>query len=146
VQPSIRALNYMSQSGIIEKLAWIAIQDRKILSTRSKGKDVYYIPGGKREGIENDSQTLTREIREELSVELIPSSLQFEGVFTAQAHGKAEGIKVRMVCYSGEYHGTLHPNSEVDEFVWLTYRDRNRISPVDQIIFDWLRTQNRIAD
>ena len=139
-------MNHQSESGAIEKIAWIALHNRKLLSTRSRGKNVYYIPGGKREGAESDSQALTREIREELSVELNSASLQFEGIFTAQAHGKAEGVQVRMICYSGDYVGTLHANSEVEEFIWLTYRDRSRVSPVDKIIFDWLRVQNRIAD
>jgi hypothetical protein len=47
----------MEQPGpmkYIDKLAWIHIVDRQILSTRSKGKDTYYIPGGKREGDESD--------------------------------------------------------------------------------------------
>ena len=30
----------------IDKIAWLYIKDRKVLSTRSKGKDVYYFPGG----------------------------------------------------------------------------------------------------
>ena len=39
----------------IDKIAWIRLEDGKILSTRSRGKDVYYIPGGKREPGETDS-------------------------------------------------------------------------------------------
>jgi len=37
---------------IIDKLAWIEIKDGKILSTKSFGKEKYYIPGGKREAAE----------------------------------------------------------------------------------------------
>ena len=33
----------------IDKLGWIYIKNKKLLGVRSKGKDVYYIPGGKRE-------------------------------------------------------------------------------------------------
>ncbi len=33
----------------IDKLAFIFINNRKVLSTLSKGKDTFYIPGGKRE-------------------------------------------------------------------------------------------------
>ena len=46
--------------AIIDKLAWIYIQDKRILSTRSKGKDTYYIPGGKREAGETDHEALLR--------------------------------------------------------------------------------------
>ena len=52
---------------LIDKIAWIRLADGKILSTRSRGKDVYYLPGGKREAGETDVQTLVREIREELA-------------------------------------------------------------------------------
>ncbi|HCI80446.1 MAG TPA: DNA mismatch repair protein MutT, partial [Ktedonobacter sp.] len=77
---------------MIDKLAWIHIVDRRILSTRSKGKDTYYIPGGKREQGETDEATLIREIREELSIDLLPGSITFFGTFQAQAHGQAEGV------------------------------------------------------
>jgi 8-oxo-dGTP diphosphatase len=129
---------------IIDKLAWIEIQDRKILSTRSFGKNAYYIPGGKRENGETDEQTLLREIREELNVALQPETLKFLGIFQAQAHGHAEGILVKMQCYSGEYAGTIAASSEIEEVVWLTYQDRDKISPVDKLIFDWLKEQDLI--
>jgi 8-oxo-dGTP pyrophosphatase MutT (NUDIX family) len=91
--------------SLIDKIAWIRLEEGKILSTRSRGKDVYYIPGGKRELGETDVQTLVREIREELDVAIGPSSATHAGTFQAQAHG---------------------PSSEVDEFIWLTYADRDR--------------------
>jgi len=34
---------------MIDKLAWIEINNKQILSTKSVGKHKYYIPGGKRE-------------------------------------------------------------------------------------------------
>lgn len=64
---------------VIDKLAWIELQGGKILSTRSHGKDAYYIPGGKREPGETDRETLMREVAEELSVNLIPSSIKYIG-------------------------------------------------------------------
>ncbi len=129
---------------LIDKIAWIHIVDRKILSTRSKGKDTFYIPGGKREVGETDQQTLVREIQEELSVDLAPDSIRHVGTFEAQAHGKAEGTIVRMTCYSAAYQGVLNPASEIDEMAWFVHQDRARSAPVDQIIFDWLKDQNLI--
>ena len=123
---------------LIDKVAWIRLADGKILSTRSRGKDVYYLPGGKREPGESDVQTLVREIREELDVAIAPDSATHVGTFQAQAHGHATGITVRMTCYAAEYQGTLTPSSEIAEFAWLSYADRDRVSPVDQIIFDHL--------
>ncbi|RZK37443.1 MAG: NUDIX domain-containing protein, partial [Hymenobacter sp.] len=77
--------------NLIDKLAWIEIQDNQILLTKSYGKDKYYIPGGKREQGETDAQALTREIEEELTVLVDTSTLQFIGIFEAQAHGQPKG-------------------------------------------------------
>lgn len=120
---------------MIDKIAWIHTDSGKILSTRSKGKDAYYIPGGKREGDETDLQTLVREIKEELSVDILPETVKPYGIFEAQAHGHAEGIVVRMTCYTADFSGTLQPDNEIAEMVWLTTADSESISPVDKLIF-----------
>ena len=120
--------------AVIDKVAFLFLQDGKILSTRSKGKDKYYIPGGKREAGETDIETLVREVKEELSVDIIESSAKFYGVFEAQAHGKAEGVIVKMTCYTAEYTGELKADSEIAEIVWLTMEDIELVSPVDKLI------------
>lgn len=121
---------------VIDKIAWIRLEDGAILSSRSRGKDVYYLPGGKREAGESDIDTLTREIAEELSVTIIGDSAAHLGTFHAQAHGHPDGTIVRMTCYTADYRGTLQPAGEIEEIVWLTHADRHRVSPVDQLIFD----------
>ncbi|CCH18099.1 NUDIX hydrolase [Micromonospora lupini] len=123
----------------IDKVAWILIEDGRVLSTRSQGKDVWYLPGGKREPGESDLETLRREVDEELSVEVDTGSAVHLGTFSAQAHGHATGITVRMTCYRAGYRGRLRPASEIAEMAWLGYADRHRTSPVDQLIFDHLR-------
>ncbi|MCT2583882.1 NUDIX hydrolase [Actinophytocola gossypii] len=129
----------------IDKIAWIRLESGKILSTRSHGKDVYYLPGGKREPGETDIQTLVREIDEELAVTIAPATAAHAGTFRAQAHGHANGITVRMTCYTADYQGTLTPSSEIAELIWLTYADRDRVSPVDQIIFDHLHQTGQLT-
>ena len=56
------------ETKIIDKLAFIYLKDAKVLMARSRGKDIFYIPGGKREGNETDEQALMREVSEELNV------------------------------------------------------------------------------
>ncbi|SCG56402.1 ADP-ribose pyrophosphatase YjhB, NUDIX family [Micromonospora echinaurantiaca] len=125
--------------GYVDKIAWIRLEDGRVLSTRSRGRDVWYLPGGKREPGETDLATLCREIAEELSVVVLPESAVHVGTFTAQAHGHSAGTMVRMTCYSAEYRGTLRAANEIAEVGWLGYADRHRVSPVDQLIFDHLR-------
>lgn len=122
----------------IDKIAWIHLAGGRVLSTRSTGKDVFYLPGGKREPGESDMDTLVREIREELGVDVDPASAAPFGVFTAPAHGHPDGVRVRMTCYTAGYRGELRAGAEIAEFVWLTYADRPRVSPVDRLIFDHL--------
>jgi len=130
--------------AVIDKVAWIHLEGARILSTRSRGKDKYYLPGGKREPGETDEQCLRREIGEELAVELAAGSPRHVGTFEAQAHGHPAGTIVRLTCYAAEYTGELKASAEIEEFVWLTYSDRERCSPVDQIIFDWLHERGEL--
>jgi 8-oxo-dGTP diphosphatase len=131
-------------ANLIDKLAWIHIVDRKILSTRSRGKDTYYIPGGKREAGESNEAALIREVYEELDIRLVPETIRYVGTFEAQAHGKSAGTTVRMTCYTGDYEGELKPSSEIEEMVWMVHTDWTRSSPVDKLIFDWLKERNLI--
>lgn len=123
----------------IDKLAWIELKDKSILSTRSYGKDKYYIPGGKREKGETDEQALCREIKEELSVDLQNDTMKFIGVFEAQAHGHPMGVTVKMTCYSANFTGELKASSEIEEVRWLKYSDNDKIADVDKLIFDYLK-------
>ena len=129
----------------IDKIAFIYLKDGKILSTLSKGKDTYYIPGGKREGNETDEEALIRECKEELTIDIKKDTIKYYGTFEAQAHGKAEGILVRMTCYTAEFDGVLTSDSEIQEMTWLDYSNLNvKISPVDELIFEDLHKKGLI--
>lgn len=143
-QPAGFPANSLMANSFIDKLAWLHIVDGKVLCVVSKGKDAYYLPGGKREPGETDSQALIREIREELSVDLLPETIRFAGVFEAQAHGKAQGTRVRMTCYESSCQGELTPAAEIASAAWFTYADREKCSLVVQMIFDWLYQSGRL--
>lgn len=134
----------MSSKNFIDKLAFIHIENQQILMALSKGKDTYYIPGGKREGNETDLQALTREVQEELGVSVIPETLQHYGTFEAQAHGKPLGTIVRMTCYTADFTGEVQPSSEIQDIAYYTYAQRDIVGPVDQIIFDDLQQKSLI--
>ena len=121
--------------AVIEKIAWIHVQEGKILSTLSKGKSTYYIPGGKREEGESDEETLVREAKEELDVNVILDTVSFIGTYVAPSDGAAEGVMIEMTCYMSDYEGVLKASSEIDHFVWHTISDINKVSAVDKIIY-----------
>jgi 8-oxo-dGTP pyrophosphatase MutT (NUDIX family) len=129
---------------LIDKIALIKIKNGKVLSTKSKGKKNYYFPGGKREHGESDKQTLVREIREELCVEIIPDTYSYIGTFEAQADAMDEGVIVKMTCYSADFDGTLKPNNEIEKIKWLKYADIGAVSEVDKLIFEFLKSNGRL--
>jgi len=128
----------------IDKLAWLYIRNKQLLFARSKGKTIFYIPGGKREPGESDAAALIREIREELSVDLLPEALVHACSFSAQADGKPEGVMVRNTCYFAECGGEPMASTEIEELAWFNYGDRERCSPVAKLILDWLHSTGRI--
>ncbi|MEU4666769.1 NUDIX domain-containing protein [Amycolatopsis sp. NPDC023774] len=129
---------------MIDKLAWLHVVDGRVLTVVSTGKDTWYLPGGKREPGESDAEALVREIAEELSVALDPSSLEPVSVWEAQADGRAAGTVVRMTCYTGSFSGSLAASSEIAAFDWLGFEDRPRVSAVVQLIFDDLHARGLV--
>jgi 8-oxo-dGTP diphosphatase len=128
----------------VDKIAFIETENGRILSTKSKGKSKYYIPGGKRELGETDEQTLIREILEELDVRIKNDTIKYVGTFKAQSDGAKEGVLVKMTCYKAEYDGILKPKSEIEEIKWLNYKDLNIISEVDKKIFRFLKENGEL--
>jgi 8-oxo-dGTP diphosphatase len=129
----------------IDTVAWVCLENGRILCARPRGKDIFYIPGGKREGAESDLQALLREITEELTVALLPGTVTHVGTYEAhQPGGHPDGAVVRMSCYAGDYSGTLAASSEIDELAWFSYADRPRVPVVDQLLFDDLKAAGEL--
>jgi len=136
--------NRVTKMKEVDKIAFIEIKNGQILSTKSKGKTKYYIPGGKRESGETDEQTLIREIVEELNVQIDQTTIQYVGTFKAQSDGAKEGVVVKMTCYKATYKGLMKPSSEIEEIRWLNYKDLDIISEVDKKIFQFLNQNGEL--
>lgn len=129
----------------IDKVALIHLRDGRLLGARSRGKAAYYLPGGKREPGESDEAALTREIREELAIELVPGSLRHVQTFKAQADGKPDGVLVKLTCYRADFSGEPTPAAEIEELRWLSHADVASASPVTVLVLDWLKANGSIA-
>jgi 8-oxo-dGTP diphosphatase len=130
----------------IDKVGWIYIQNRKLLGAKSFNKTPFYVPGGKREGNETDQETLVRELKEELNINIKPETAEFVGEFSAQAHGKPEGVLVVLRAYTAGFDGEIEPSAEIEAIGWHTSKDigTEKTSPVDNIILKYLKDQNLI--
>ncbi|MDF1695825.1 MAG: NUDIX domain-containing protein [Saprospiraceae bacterium] len=129
----------------IDKIAWIKISEDRVLCARSIGKTKFYLPGGKRDEGESDQQSLLRECKEELDIDVIPETIEYVGTFVAQSDGKAAGIDVRLTCYSADYNGTLEAKSEIAEVKWLTYDDLEMLSAAGKLVFNFLKEKGEIG-
>ncbi|EGU29120.1 NUDIX hydrolase [Vibrio scophthalmi] len=130
---------------VIDKLAWFHVRDGKVLAVRSRGKELFYLPGGKREQGESDEQALVREIKEELAVDLHPSSIKYAETFTAQADGKAEGVSVQLTCYFADFSGEMSPEAEIEELKLVAMEDKSVCSLALLVAMDWLVEQQLIG-
>lgn len=128
----------------IDKLAWLYIRDGKLLIARSKDKASFYVPGGKRESGETDQQALIREVKEEVSVDLIPDSIKYAETFRANADGTKEAVVVKLTCYFAKYEGVLKPDAEIAEIDFIDYQDIACCSAASVVVMNWLKSKNLI--
>ena len=131
---------------MIDRVSVLIVKDGKLLSARSRGKEVFYIPGGKREPGESDRDTLLRETREELGVGLLSDSIVFFGAFTGPAHGKPAGTVLCSRCYLAEPDGIPIPSSEVEELRWMSMADREILPPADLQIYEDLYNRGLLKE
>jgi uncharacterized protein (TIGR00730 family) len=128
----------------VDSLAWLHVQDRRLMMVRTRGRKLFYLPGGKREPGESDVQALTREIAEELGVALRADTFRFNGEIDAVADGFDDGRRVRMVCYEARHTGEPAPGREIEEFTWTSAADADRCPPAGRQVLARLHDQGVI--
>lgn len=103
----------------IYKSAGIIIHDKKLLVARTKDKEFFIAPGGRRQPGENDKQTIIRELAEELRVVVCPEDLEEFGRFSADA-ANHPGTQVHMVVFMVKsWQGVPTPDNEIEELRWI---------------------------
>jgi 8-oxo-dGTP diphosphatase len=127
----------------IDKVALIHIKNKKVLFTLEKGKDKFYSAGGKREKGESDEETLIREIKEELSVDIDPKTIAYFGTFRGRHYEKPE-ISVKIACYTAKFFGKPKPSSEIERIAWLDSKDMEKVPPTGKLILKDLKKKGLI--
>ena len=117
---------------IHHKIAGLIIKDKKILVTRKYNELHFIIPGGQVKEGESARETLARELKEELSVNLI-DMIYFS---THQAvHFKDKNKLILMESYLAAIEGNPKATSEINEFIWIdsSYREKGiKIASIDE--------------
>ncbi|MEO0377705.1 MAG: NUDIX domain-containing protein [Cyanobacteria bacterium P01_A01_bin.17] len=128
----------------LDVLAWICIENRQVLCARTKGNEVFYLPGGKRETGESDWEGLSREVQEEMSVALMQRTLVHALTVEEKAHGFVEPTWVTMKCFMAEYEGAIVPAAEIESIAWLTTINLQQCAPATQRVLEHLASQQLI--
>lgn len=102
------------QRPIIVKCAAAIIREKSLLLTRKRGTKTFISPGGKPFPDESYSDCLSREIREELNVEI--SNKACLGVFKGTS--TFEDMPIEMHVYLVEVAGEPRASMEIDELIW----------------------------
>ena len=117
---------------IHHKIAGLIIKDGKILLTRKYDEEQFIIPGGRILPEENARETLTRELKEELGVELTDMRFWSQN-FTV--HFKNKDKLIIMDSYLVQVKGEPKASSEINEFKWLDSNYKNegiKIASIDE--------------
>ena len=110
----------MKKDQDIYKASGIIIRDRKVLVSRSAGKDIFIHLGGRIELGETAKQALIRELKEEIQIDVQESDLELFDRNSAPAANSPE-VDVHMdVFMVKQWHGEITPDNEVEEIRWLT--------------------------
>lgn len=109
----------------IHKSAAIIIRDRKLLVSRSKGKDFFIAPGGKLEEAETSTEACVRELQEEQGITIDESALTFFDTYYDIAAGhEDEQLTLRMDVYVADIgYAEPSPQTEIEENRWITSAD-----------------------
>ncbi|MGH3387780.1 MAG: NUDIX hydrolase [Actinomadura sp.] len=122
--------------SLLDVVAWVHVVDGRMLAVRARGRDLLYLPGGKCEPGEEHPAALSREVREELGVELLPASVRRLGVIEAPAHDHPDGVRVRMDCFTATHTGRLAPSGEIDDTFLVGLDQRDLLAPASQAALD----------
>jgi 8-oxo-dGTP diphosphatase len=120
----------------VEAAGWVELRDGRMLAVRARGRDRFFLPGGKPEPGERPEHALVREVAEELSVALDADTIELLGTVEAAAHGYPSGSRVRLGCYRAHGTGDPVPSAEVEEVAWLGPADHDRMAPGCRAAFD----------
>lgn len=96
--------------------------DGRCLLVRKSGSSVFMQAGGKLEPGESALDALSRELDEELGIELDESSAEYLGVYRAEAAHEANTI-VSAAVFAVETSAEIRPHGEIEEVLWIDRLD-----------------------
>lgn len=114
----------------ITHISLVHIRDKKILLVLGKGKDIWQAPGGKKEEGETDEETLMRECKEELSIDIQPETITYLKTITGKAHSKNEDVDIEIKLYNAEFDGHVIPQAEIEKAEYFAFLELPKLPDI----------------
>src|SRR5262245_53193547 len=108
-------------AGSVIRIAAALLEDGRgrIYLVRKRNTDAFMQPGGKIEPSESPLDALSRELREEIGLELAPDAARYLGRFTAPAAFEPDALVEAELFHVSSSQTPPRPSGEIAEGAWI---------------------------
>ena len=128
----------------IEHVSLLDIKNKKLLLCLTTGRDEWQLPGGKPENGETEEQTLIRECKEEICIDIKPDTIRHFETITGEINTKNGRMPVRIKIYTADFDGQIIPDNEIREAKYLSYDEIDHTSDMGWKYLKKLKTKGLI--
>jgi 8-oxo-dGTP pyrophosphatase MutT (NUDIX family) len=125
----------------------VVIENRRLLLAFSKRKQAFYLPGGKLDEGEDAITALIREIKEELSVPILPHELEWYCHISAPAYGEQPPVMMEQDCFFYVLRSTPVADAEIGSIRYFSYDEFRQESiqvPGVELLFQRLASDDKV--
>jgi len=121
--------NLKKTVNIRKRIVAIIIKNKKILLVKGKGYNELWTPGGKIEEGETQEETLKRELKEEINLEVL--SMKFFKTYLNQSPYSKDWM-TETKCFFATVNGTPKPQKEIEAIIWYGKDDGKNYPMIEE--------------